>query len=81
MAWWKSVVEGETEIDTSKVEPEQSRLDDLSGEMRAQVEKMMHDQRQKALGLPTSEEVQKEDAYKRFMEAHPELDFTQAKFM
>jgi len=80
MKWWDCAIKGDPIINTQKINPEPSKLSDLDGDTRRQVDKMMFDQRQKEKGLPVSDDLEKHEKLQAFMKAHPEMNFNNAKF-
>ena len=80
--WWESVEKNDNiKVDTQKIQPEATSVSDIEDpELKAQVEKMMFDTRQKAMGKPTSDILQKCPQIEDFMKAHPEMDFSHTKF-
>lgn len=80
MRWWECVIKGDPKIDTKQINPEPSKPSNLDGERKGTVDYGMFDMRQKKMGLPSNDELQKQDRLKDFMKAHPEMDFSKFKF-
>ncbi|WVQ76977.1 hypothetical protein IAR50_006656 [Cryptococcus sp. DSM 104548] len=77
--WWPHILTHHPKIDTKKIQPETSKLSDLDPATRGMVEKMMWDNRQKATGGKTSDQIREEEIAEKFKKDHPEMDFSNAK--
>lgn len=53
--WWENLLEKEEKLDLRNMNPEKP-MEDLDEESQVKIKKMMYDERQKQMGLPTSEE-------------------------
>lgn len=78
MSWWDSAFKGHSKINLDKIVAPEGKLDALDHETRRMVEKMMFDQRQKAQGKPTAEQIERMAAFEKFKKMHPEMDFSEA---
>mmetsp|Transcript_55390 Transcript_55390/g.152556 ORF Transcript_55390/g.152556 Transcript_55390/m.152556 type:complete len:136 (-) Transcript_55390:365-772(-) len=58
--WWDSVVEGEPVIDTSLVDST-CKIDEYDAETQGAIRKIMFDQKQKAMGLKSSDEIAQDE--------------------
>ena len=67
-SWWKSAVHGDAEIDTTQVDSQRD-LYDYDNETQGAIRKIMHDQHQKRLGKPTSEESKNEEMLRQAWDA------------
>ncbi len=53
--WWENFLIDEKKINLKHIQPEKP-MEDLNQEEQMKIHQMMYDQRQKAMGLPTSEQ-------------------------
>merc|ERR1719189_2589696 len=58
--WWKCVLEGDQEIDTTKVESTRG-MEEYDGETQGAIRKIMFDQCQKLQGKPSSDQIRTAD--------------------
>jgi hypothetical protein len=63
--WWPHVCTTERQVDMKTLKPPSKHMRELDDGARATVEKLMFDQHQKRLGLPTSEEQRIQEMVQR----------------
>mmetsp|Transcript_51159 Transcript_51159/g.121589 ORF Transcript_51159/g.121589 Transcript_51159/m.121589 type:complete len:369 (-) Transcript_51159:98-1204(-) len=76
--WWKCVLEGDEEIDTTKVESVR-RMDEYDGETQGAIRKIMFDQNQKVQGKATSDQLRTAEMMKEAWNA-PNSPFRGTEF-
>jgi len=67
-SWWKSAIEGDEVIDTTKVDSSRS-VYDYDGETQGAIRKILFDQAQQRKGLPSSDELKNEEMLRRAWDA------------
>jgi hypothetical protein len=78
--WWSCVIRGDPEINVRKIQPETTPLEELDEEMQQSVNKIMWDQKAKALGLQSSKEIEGRAKLKDFLTNNKEWDFSEAEW-
>jgi hypothetical protein len=73
MDWWHIVLEGEAEIDVTKVNLPNASLSDLHPDTRRHIEHVMFDEQQAIKELPNRDEEHKDDTLRKFMSGGLEL--------
>merc|ERR1712203_1174654 len=76
--WWKCVLEGDPEIDTTKVESTRT-MDEYDGETQGAIRKIMFDQNQKVKGEATSDQIRTAEVMKEAWSA-PNSPFRGSEF-
>jgi len=79
--WWSRVIETDPKINPRLCSPGEQSIGEIDDpEMKQTVEKMLWKQHCKQKGLPLPEDEKKKQVMADFMKAHPEMDFSKAKF-
>eukprot|EP00997_Jenningsia_sp_PLL12_P008741 NODE_5560_length_567_cov_114.169884_g4829_i0.p1 GENE.NODE_5560_length_567_cov_114.169884_g4829_i0~~NODE_5560_length_567_cov_114.169884_g4829_i0.p1 ORF type:complete len:112 (-),score=31.88 NODE_5560_length_567_cov_114.169884_g4829_i0:113-448(-) len=70
--WWTCVIEGHACVNLKSIKPPPKHVQDLDDGAKAAIQKMMFDQHQKRMGLPTSEELMHKEALLKLKQQFPD---------
>ena len=65
---WKTILKGDDEIDTTKVD-NSKKIDDFDEETQGGLRKVLYEQQRKNMGLPTTEEESQQEMLKKMWNA------------